>query len=191
MTCLFRVTNLETQYKWEQNLYEGDLESVKELTKFTKTAALWKTVIFPIRTNTLTSLLKDLFCPLTLQVALKVQDTTKRIFAVLGAAFVDLATFPIRLATLPWRLYLRRIEEPNPFKLYLAQEGASEAITNSDYLRVHFEWKEPSSGFWIDARSVRHENHHLLMKEDYNANLVEMPYYIGHDYRHLIEEGVE
>lgn len=191
MTCLFRVTNLETQASWEQTINNSDLESVKELTKFTKTAALWKTVVFPIRTNTLTNLFKDLFFPLTIQTALKIEGVANKIFAVLGSALADLATLPIRLATLPWRLYQRRVEEANPFKQYLEQEGAPEEIFNSDCLRVHFEWLVPSSGHWTDANGVQHPNNHLLMKEDFNANLVETPYYKGHDYRHLVETGVE
>jgi hypothetical protein len=65
----------------------------------------------PLRLNNRKDFSKDLFRP-AIQQALKVQEPIRRIFTLIAAFFIDLATLPIRLITaLPWAIFLSTRQE--------------------------------------------------------------------------------
>lgn len=88
-----------------------------------------KSYIMPIRTDR-QSWAKDLFLPSFVNSALKVEDTTARVFSSIFAIILDIATLPLRVITLIPRAIYNACTSPkeHPLIPYFKEKGIPEGL---------------------------------------------------------------
>lgn len=93
-----------------------------------KAVTLFPATLFPVRTNNFANFSKDFFLPTVMNQAIKVKNVAAKVFAVIGALFLDLATLAIRLLTFIPRIILNALKEEHPLHCYLRKNENNEAL---------------------------------------------------------------
>lgn len=96
---------------------------------------LFSATLYPVRTNNFSNFAKDFFLPTVVNQTIKVKDMAAKVFAIIGALFLDLATFPIRLVTFIPRIIMNAVKEEHTLLRYLRQHGKNEVL-DSDSVNV-------------------------------------------------------
>lgn len=136
--------------------------------------SVFKATLMTVRSNNLRNFAKDFFFPTVFNQAVNIQNTTKRIFAILFSLALDVLTFPIRLVT-----YIPRIKKNAQLKekdLSIKTELISAGI-NTEF----FKNKE---SIQVKIEAVRKDDSKLLHGMQIRVNFIPMPFYRNknHDY---------
>ncbi|NGX27828.1 MAG: hypothetical protein K940chlam6_01766 [Chlamydiae bacterium] len=177
------VTTFDDRAQWTENFSDHELKEMKEM--FNSSADCvnpFKAALVPVRTNE--NFAKDFFLPTLLNHAVKVENAIAQIFVVLGALFLDIVTFPIRLITVIPRFHTNANQPENPLHKYLREKGADEQILNAEQVKVKMQWKEKGSTWfgstqWTDKNGKQHTKiHPVNYGKERSFNFIEFP---GHD----------
>lgn len=93
-----------------------------------KPVSLLCATLYPVRTNNLNNFSKDFFLPTLINHALKVESTAFKALAIIGAVFLDLITFPIRLLTFIPTLIVNALKPESSLHRYLRETGWDKII---------------------------------------------------------------
>lgn len=89
----------------------------------------------PVRTNNLEHFSKDLFSPMV-SLALKIEDTAAKFFAVIGAVILDILLLPVRLLTTPIRLLTANKKEDHSLYKFLKAKNIADNILKADTIKI-------------------------------------------------------
>lgn len=181
-----KVSSLGNNAVWEKQLTRDEYQKVKDYAKGKDTVSIVPATFKPVRTNNWKNFSKDFFLPTTINHAVKVQHTVRKIFAILASLILDVLTFPVRLLTVIPRVISNAKQSENPLQTYLIAEGVDKKLLEADHVRVRLEWEKTSQfpiHFWTTNDGVEHSKHgqenHWLEK---NVNFIELPMYEGSGY---------
>lgn len=132
-----QVMSLDGRQKWETTLPSEDYPHIENLLNDNCFRVSWTAaLLFPVRTNSLSNFVKDLFFPTLINHATRVDSIVLRFFAVIAAAALDLLTLPIRLlTTIPTIISNNKMPEL-PLHKYLVEKGLSKTLAQSDSVKV-------------------------------------------------------
>lgn len=97
-----------------------------------------KAILIPTRTHEWGCFAKDLFLPLFINYALKINNVILKFFASLPSLIVDVITIPIRLISSPYQLW-KRYKQPisHPLFNYINElENSDELIPDDPYRKI-------------------------------------------------------
>lgn len=127
-------------YLFAKNLTWQEYCLLNQITLFGTHYSAWKALLVVLRTDSKEHLLGDLFFPSILNLARRIDKLSHKVLAAIGLFFVDLASLPFRIVTLPARGAYNHFRNPrldHPLYCYLAVQGASRDLINADHLRVN------------------------------------------------------
>lgn len=170
-----KVSNLVNGTNWEKRLSDEEAGQVKEILKGKESVNPFKACIIPVRSHNLNDFAKDFFLPTTLNYAIKVQHTVGKVFAILGALFLDFFTFPIRLITCIPRFISNRNQKPIAFHQYLIDQRVDPKLLEDNWVRVRLSWSKTTPGHSAeDGRIIYDPSRNGSIKK--NINFIEFPY---------------
>lgn len=184
-----KVSNSENRTSWEKPLTPEEYKTVKTYISSSKTVSILPATLKPVRTNNFKNFSKDFFLPTLVNHALKVQNATKRNFAILGSLVLDTMTFPIRflsgLVVCASKIGSKKPPQ-NLLKKYLIEQNVNAKLLESDHVSIRLEWETTSSfptSIWTTKDGVQHqkfsqEKHYL----EQNVNFIKVPTYSGCDH---------
>lgn len=166
---------------WSMSLPSRELKKVQEaIDKSPRSSGIFSSLLMPTRTN-VSGLKADLFFPTLLNQTKRVQDGALRFFVSIGAMFLDLASFPIRLVTtLPRVVYSKKFQSEAPFHKFLADMKVSDEILSKDRVFVKLEWEEIGNRLYEKGANKRVRVHNILKCF---VNLTDAPSY-SKDFSH-------
>jgi hypothetical protein len=168
------VKNPNNGAVWSKIPAADDYNRVKEsLTKGQPTVNLVKASLYPVRTNTLKNFATDLFLPMTLNVAIRVERAAYRAFAIIGAILFDLLTLPIRLVTAIPRLIGNRNPKITPLHQFLLDNKVNGEVLETDHVHVQLERYE--------YKGDKDHRERIHTWEEKYVNFIEMPMHEGWD----------
>ncbi|NGX46989.1 MAG: hypothetical protein K1000chlam3_00358 [Chlamydiae bacterium] len=173
------VTTFDDQAKWTENFSDNELEKMKEMFNSSANSKNFiAAALVPVRTNE--NFARDFFLPTLLNSTAKVKNAIGQIFIILGALFLDIVTFPIRLITVIPRFHTIANQPENPLHKYLREKGTDKRILNAEQVKVKMEWKEKGARWrgstqWTDKNGKKHTKiHPVNRKEEQSFNFIEV-----------------
>ncbi len=175
-TYSVKITNPDNNHDiiFEKNpISEGEYDEIDEYCKFKfKRSNGFRALFYPIRTHNREVFAKDTFLPTVFNRAIKVQNISIRIFALLAAIVLDIVTIPIRLLTCRQRYKYNRKnkvvmeqtpqESKHPLRKYLKDEGVSVKSLKLKKVRVKLFWKEVKTDPLIEQLDCEGVSSHLV-----------------------------
>lgn len=118
--------------EWENAGYNKILNEGNRISS----AAILTPLVIPVRVDKWKNFAKDLFLPLTVNMAIKINNFALKVIAILICFIFDIATFPIRIITaIPWKIAAPKKEE-NPFYKSLKEKNVPENILQGEFVMV-------------------------------------------------------
>jgi hypothetical protein len=183
MSHYLKVTNLENNLIWKKEITsKEEFNEVQDYFLKGKTTVSWiRATLYPVRTNK--NLTTDLFLPTVINHALKIQNCVGKIFAIIGATILDLATLPIRMITVISRTIFNITLKPAPMYKYLKDQGVDPKLLANESVFV----KLSSDCEYALAIEDQPGKFHQEVKNGRNwqkrhLNFIEVPYYEGSEF---------
>lgn len=142
-TVRFRVLDSETEHQYTIMNFE-DLEKVdKCYEQSIASSSLFQGLLYPIRTNR--NFHKDFFLPTYMNHAIEIKNVVLRVLCKFAFIFLDIATFPIRLALTPFRVVWNAIKPEHPLCQLIREKGWNPQLLAAEQLEVEVVWhkKDP------------------------------------------------
>lgn len=170
MTYNIDFYNSDNNITWTQQLFDTDYKNVSTYFYTRQSVSLIKATLCPVRTDSGKNFAIDFFLPTTINHAMKVQNTVRKIFAILGSLLLDAITFPIRLLRGPFRMATNKKQSNHHLYQYLSMNGADKKLFESNHIRVRIHFPAGTGE---------------LMTKEINVNFIDLP--IHKDSDHFLE----
>lgn len=135
-----KITNPDETLIWKHKFPNefGEYAAIKNIREkgSIEAPSCLKGLFVPLRTNNCKNFAKDLFLPLVVNGALKIECVVCRFFVLLLALPLDLLTFPIRVVMTIPRFFQNQCKAKHPLIIYLQKLGAPSVLLNEDFVEV-------------------------------------------------------